>query len=109
MQHIIMDTGYIAEIKIKENDLLDHFNQRSKQEEFFWQQKSIVEWIKEEERNTTFFHRSTIQHRMSNMIIRLKTEDGTILEERAYLERELLRFYKTMLTKPDVSKVEAIQ
>ena len=46
---------------------------------------------------------------MSNMIRRLKTNDGTILEEHADLERELMGLYKTMLTEPDVSKEEFIQ
>ena len=46
---------------------------------------------------------------MSNMIIRLKTEDGTILEEHVDLEIELLGFYKTMLTEFDVSKDEVIR
>ena len=46
---------------------------------------------------------------MSNRISKLKIDDGTILEERADLERELLGFYKTMLTEPDLSKYEVIQ
>eukprot|EP00253_Pinus_taeda_P010536 PITA_10536 len=32
-----------------------------KQEEIFWRQKSRVQWLKEEERNTRFFHRSTVE------------------------------------------------
>ena len=87
MQHNIMDTGYTVKIKTKENDLLVRLNQRREQEEFFWQQKSKVDWLKEGEINTTLFHRFTIQYKMSNMIIRLKTNDGSILEEHADLEK----------------------
>ena len=61
------------------------------------------------ERSTTFFHRSIIQYRMRNMIIRLKTDDGTISEEHVNIERELLGSIKTMLTEPVVSKEESIQ
>ena len=64
--------------------------------------------LKRGKENTTFFHYSTIQHKLSNRIIRLKTEDDTILEEPADLEREILRFNRNMLTEPNVSKYEAI-
>ena len=108
MQHSIMDTGYIVEVKNKENDLLLCLNQRCEHEEFFWQHKSRVDWLTEGEINTTFFHHSTLQYRIRNMIIRLKTEDNSILEEHADLEKELLGFYKNMLTEPDENKGESI-
>ena len=46
---------------------------------------------------------------MSNRIIRLKTDDGSILEEHVDFEKELLGFYKNMLTEPDDNKEEAIR
>ena len=46
---------------------------------------------------------------MSNRITRLKTDDGSILEKHADLEKELMGLYKNMLTEPDDNKEEAIQ
>jgi len=49
-----------------------------KQEEIFWKQKSRVQWLKEGERNTKFFHRSTIANRTHNRISSIKDKDGYI-------------------------------
>ena len=46
---------------------------------------------------------------MSNRIITLKTDDGSILEEHADLEKEFMELYKNMLTEPDDNKGEAIK
>ena len=94
MHLVIMNHGYTDETKVKEKELLAWLNKRCEQEETLWKQKSRVDWIKEGERNTTFFHRSTVQHRMNIKIVKLKTDDGTILEEHADMEKELSGFYK---------------
>lgn len=47
-----------------------------KQEEVFWKQKSRVQWLKEGERNTKFFHGSTIANQTHNRISFIKNEDG---------------------------------
>ena len=87
MQHSIMDNGDTTDLKTKENDLLLRLNQRYEQEEIFWQQKSRVDWLKEGGINTSFFHCFALQYIMSNRIIRLKTDDCSILEENADLEK----------------------
>jgi hypothetical protein len=37
--------------------------ERATQEETYWRQKSHIQWLKEGERNTNFFHTSTIKQR----------------------------------------------
>ena len=46
------------------------------QEEFFWKQKSRVQWLKERESNTKFFHNSTIENRSHNRISKIRDEVG---------------------------------
>eukprot|EP00253_Pinus_taeda_P004744 PITA_04744 len=43
-----------------------------KQDETFWRQKSRVQWLKEGDRNTRFFHSSTLEHRSHNRISTIK-------------------------------------
>lgn len=46
-----------------------------KQEEIFWRQNSRVQWLKEGERNTRFFHRSTMANRAHNIISLIKERE----------------------------------
>jgi len=50
------------------------------QEEILWQKKSRIRWIKEGEKNTKFFHRSSIQRRMHNNIAFINNQQGERLE-----------------------------
>eukprot|EP00253_Pinus_taeda_P014407 PITA_14407 len=49
-----------------------------KQEEIFWRQKSRVQWLKEGERNTKFFHRTTMANRAHNNISSIQNEEGEL-------------------------------
>ena len=44
-------------------------------EEVSWRQKSIELWLKEEDRNTGFFHRMANSHRRRNTLSVLMAED----------------------------------
>jgi hypothetical protein len=56
----------------KEAKLQSQIEDQCMQEEILWKQKSRISWLKEGERNTSFFHHSTIQHIMHNRISCLK-------------------------------------
>ena len=56
-------------------------------EEMSWRQKSREIWLKDGDRNTSFFHRKTNAHRRRNQLSKIKingswiTEDSAIKEE----------------------------
>ncbi|GKV14797.1 hypothetical protein SLEP1_g25615 [Rubroshorea leprosula] len=58
-----------------EKELIQEFERVLKLEEDLWFMKSRTNWIVEGDRNTKFFHLSTIKHRSKNRILGLKNLD----------------------------------
>ena len=60
LQSQVMLNGYTEDLRLQEKTLLQEFNQRERQEEVYWSQKSRIKCLQEGERNTRFFHKVTI-------------------------------------------------
>ena len=77
----------IAEIQqkppTKENLELDDWLTK---EELRWKQKSRELWLKEGDRNSRFFHLSTLIHRRRNLISEIKLDDGSLINNRANIQ-----------------------
>eukprot|EP00253_Pinus_taeda_P034998 PITA_34998 len=65
-----------------------------KQEEIYWRQKSRVQWLKEGERNTRFFHGSTMVNRSHNRISLIKDEGGHVLNSHEEIETALVQHFQ---------------
>ena len=103
-----IDHGFTQETKLQERELLNQLNKRCDQEAIYWNKKSRVKWLKEGEKNTSFFHKSTIQHRMRNRISKLHSETGETLEEQKEIFEELTRHFSQLLSKPNHARHEAV-
>ncbi|KAM2004953.1 hypothetical protein FF1_000090 [Malus domestica] len=99
----------LEEIDIKEGrDGLDPVLKREREElrslaedlawkeEVKWRQRSKVEWAKEGDGNTRYFHQIASGRRKRNFIERLETEDGRILEGAEEIEAETINFFKSL-------------
>ena len=105
--HIIQE-GRTEEMISKEKNLLKQLEDQRQQEEILWKQKSRIRWLKEGERNTKFFHRSTIQRRMHNNINFLQNQAGERLEEHQAIEAELTTHFKMVLQEDRLDRQTAI-
>ena len=65
-------------------------------EETFWRQRSRKVFLKEGDRNTKFFHVTTLKHKMAHRICRLKTDEGSTEDEET-IKREAMSFFKSLL------------
>ena len=103
-----MEHDFTLETKLQERDLLHQLNKRCDQEAIFWNQKAKVKWLKDGERNTSFFHKSTILHRMRNKISKMRTDSGDTLEEQQDISDELTCHFSQLLSEPNHKRLEAI-
>jgi hypothetical protein len=60
LQEICIHVGYTEDHKKEEIQLTQEWEARCRQEDTLWRQNSRIRWLKEGERNTKFFYRTTI-------------------------------------------------
>ncbi|XP_061361683.1 uncharacterized protein LOC133305470 [Gastrolobium bilobum] len=68
------------------------------QEEALWFQKARCKWIEDGDRNTKFYHTSTIIRRARNRIVELKNDEGHFIREENNLMKLILNSYSTLFT-----------
>eukprot|EP00253_Pinus_taeda_P010493 PITA_10493 len=107
-QKIILE-GRTEESINKEGVILGRLEERRKQEEILWRQKSRIKWLREGERNTKFFHHAMIKHRQGNRILSIKNKNGERVVEQNEIEQVLMDHHKGILAEPQVDRTRAIQ
>jgi hypothetical protein len=101
--------GLTNELKAQEITLNQQLKVRKKQEEILWKQKSRVQWLREGECNTKFFHRTFIQRRHSNKITHLISDNGDTVHSHEDMENTLTGYFQNLLTEPRADRHEAIK
>lgn len=108
LQQTIILEGRTEEHAHQEQTLWTEIEACRKQEEILWRQKSRIRWLKEEEKNTKFFHRSAIQRRMHHNIAFIKNRQGKGLEVHEDMEKEFKEYFQETLREPPGTKDQAI-
>eukprot|EP00253_Pinus_taeda_P029932 PITA_29932 len=106
-QKIIME-GRSEELMQKEQKVEQKLLERDLQEEILWRQKSRIRWLKEGEKNTKFFHKTTVQRQMHNHISQLNNAQGEQVESQEGIEKEFLQYFKAMSQEPNINRTEEI-
>eukprot|EP00253_Pinus_taeda_P019282 PITA_19282 len=94
-QALIMD-GFDRARNDQATKLHQDWENLCKQEEIFWRQKSRFQWLKEGERNTRFFHRSTMENRSHNRISTIKDSKGQLLNTHKDIEVVLVQHFRSI-------------
>eukprot|EP00253_Pinus_taeda_P021470 PITA_21470 len=101
--------NYSVEAMEQEKILSQQWHKWCFQEETLWKQKSRIQWLKEGELNTKFFHRLALDHRSANRILELKNNAGEILKNHNDISALLSDHFKSIAQEPPINRDEAIK
>jgi hypothetical protein len=69
-----------------------------KQEETPSKLKSRIQWLKEGDKNTRFFHNSLIQRQSRNRIVEIKLPHGSTKVKKENIENEIIQYFQNLLS-----------
>ncbi|CAN6571798.1 unnamed protein product [Malus baccata var. baccata] len=81
-----------TEVQLKEKEL----REAHKEEESFWRSKSRVQWLKEGDKNTKFFHAQTMKRRRYNQIRGMEDADGIWREDQSEVASIAVGYFSTL-------------
>ncbi|KAH9293305.1 hypothetical protein KI387_041493, partial [Taxus chinensis] len=74
MEEEVESSGLTIDLKDKEKSLLSKYHNLEAKAEAYWKKNSRVQWLKEGDRNTKFFHLSAFVHKNRNSIGEIEDE-----------------------------------
>eukprot|EP00253_Pinus_taeda_P011878 PITA_11878 len=74
-----------------------------------WKQKSRIQWLREGEQNTKFFHRSALDYRSANKILEIKNKEGEPLKNHHDISALLREHFNSIAQEPHLDREEAIK
>ncbi|KAI5335918.1 hypothetical protein L3X38_026052 [Prunus dulcis] len=86
-----------------EGCLIAEFNNIVDKESLFWKQKSRVQWLQDGDRNTKFFHLTTIIWRRRNKIERLKDRNGGWVEDAEGIKGLAVEYFQGLFNQDAVA------
>lgn len=101
----LLEQNQTDELLNKEDVLIKEFEVVLEQEEIVWFQKSREKWIALGDRNTKYFHTSTIIRRRRNRIEMLKDDEDKWVEEPQELAKMVVEYYQKLYSVEDVDSV----
>jgi hypothetical protein len=96
--------GTEAEMQIIERELCELFEQ----EEVMARQRSRVDWLKEGNQNTAFFHARASARKCTNKIKALVSENGTRCEDMEGIKNMVQVFYESLFSSEPTLSVDEV-
>ncbi|KAL9659914.1 hypothetical protein QQ045_024724 [Rhodiola kirilowii] len=80
----------------KETELITQLDEWLVGEEQMWHQRSRVQWLREGDNNTSFFHHKANARRKINTIAHLRNSDGVLYHDQASLKAIAVNYFKQL-------------
>ncbi|KAK4268485.1 hypothetical protein QN277_025138 [Acacia crassicarpa] len=77
-------------------------------EEQFWWQRSRVNWLTVGDKNSRFFHQSTLKRRQRNRIVCIKDDNGNWLTEKHAISHNIASFFQHLFTSTGFAELNSI-
>ncbi|PKI65221.1 hypothetical protein CRG98_014370 [Punica granatum] len=84
------------EVKEQEENLLADLEENLIRKDLIWRQKSRELWLKDGDRNTKFFHLSTVIRRRANQIVAIKDDNGEWSQDQEVIGDYFLRKFQDL-------------
>jgi hypothetical protein len=82
---------------IMEEQLQNHWHKSCREEESYWRQKSQSLWLKEGDRNTTYFHKQAEARKLFKAVTQIQVQNTTISEPED-IRKATFETFKTLYT-----------
>lgn len=105
----LITEGFTEESKEQADYVQQEWEGLCKQEGIFWKQKSRVQWLKEEEGNTRFSHKSTMDHRSQNRISKIEDTHRKHLTTHQEIEIVLVQHFQCIVEEPLIDRSQFIK
>ncbi|XP_073351694.1 uncharacterized protein [Aegilops tauschii subsp. strangulata] len=76
----------------------DRMNELLYREEMLWMQRSRIDWLREGDRNTKFFHRRAVWRARKNRIKSLMDEAGVVQKDSTTMVEMVTNYFSTLFT-----------
>jgi len=86
----------------------DLMNEMMYREEMLWLQRSRIDWLKEGDRNTKFFHHRAVWRARRNKIAKFKDDNGVIQTVPTEMQRMAVSYFKSLYTRDPSLNPEVI-
>ncbi|KAL3727549.1 hypothetical protein ACJRO7_032308 [Eucalyptus globulus] len=83
-------------------------------EESFFRQKSRVRWLKEEDRNTKFFHQYVKKRQLRNRVLSIQDSEGNLISDPQRVQQCFLQYFQDLLApqaqlgRPSVEEIREV-
>ena len=75
-------------------------------EEKMWHQRSHIQWLKDGDQNTYFFHGSATQRKRQNFIKGLRDAQGVMQEDEGAVSALLIEYYSKLFTSSNLHDLD---